>query len=130
MQALTTYWYVTGVLCLLPAFVMAWHRWRGSSVVHLPRATLYALVLPLGVSLVVAIAATDLDLRFDWVVPASFWVFGTLLLLSLAGIVTVLVRLRSGRSSVLAVTPLLLWLAVCVNGAGVIAVSGFGRHWR
>jgi hypothetical protein len=109
---------------------LAWQRSRGIPIAPVPRATVYALAVPPSASLLLGIVATDLDLRFDWVIPASFWLFATLLLLSIAAMLIVTVRCRSQRSLLLAIAPLHVWLALCVNWASLIAVSGFGRHWR
>ena len=130
MELLGTYWYVTGLVSAAPLALLAWRRRRGNHFTHLPRTALYALVLPSAISLLLGIATTDLDLRFDWVVPASFWAFGVLLLLGVAAVATVTVRYPDQRSLLLAIAPLQLWLTVCVNWASLIAVSGFGKHWR
>ena len=73
---------------------------------------------------------TDLNPETDWIAGLVIFLFPALFISNPVISLLLLRRHRSDQRLIAATIPLQLWLALLVNAAGLIAVSGLGRHWR
>jgi hypothetical protein len=129
-ELLSGTWLATLLALLATLGLLAWGQRRGLALSSLPRRAVYALLIPPLLSLVVAVAGADLDLHHDSVVAASYWLFLLLLIGDIIVLVTLFVRIKGARWTIAALAPIQLWVSFCMTWVGMIAVSGFGRHWN